>query len=113
MNRTASAASRKPDMCPTTSPAGPHRGMATRVFERRFQLADFVEVRSADFDNGLLRISLKREIPDAIKPRRPIIDSKARAPSRRQPEGGGRSLFAGQRVLVRTAATSAIRSTSR
>jgi molecular chaperone IbpA len=47
-----------------------HRGIATRAFERRFQLADFVQVQHADFDNGLLRIALKREIPEAMKPRR-------------------------------------------
>ena len=47
-----------------------HRGIATRAFERRFQLADFVVVRDASFDSGLLRISLKREIPEAMKPRR-------------------------------------------
>ena len=47
-----------------------HRGIATRAFERRFQLADFVMVQDATFDNGLLRISLKREIPEAMKPRR-------------------------------------------
>ena len=47
-----------------------HRGIAARPFERRFQLADFIEVRSASFDNGLLTIALKREIPEAMKPRR-------------------------------------------
>ncbi len=47
-----------------------HRGIATRAFERRFQLADFVQVQNASFDNGLLRISLKREVPEAMKPRR-------------------------------------------
>lgn len=47
-----------------------HRGIATRAFERRFQLADFVQVQHASFDNGLLRIALKREIPEAMKPRR-------------------------------------------
>ncbi|MDB5702662.1 MAG: heat-shock protein [Sphingomonadales bacterium] len=47
-----------------------HRGIATRAFERRFQLADFVVVQEARFDNGLLRISLKREVPEAMKPRR-------------------------------------------
>ena len=52
-----------------------HRGIATRAFERRFQLADFVVVQDADFDNGLLRISLKREIPEAMKPRRIEIGS--------------------------------------
>ena len=46
-----------------------HQGIAARAFERRFQLADHVEVKSADMDNGLLHISLKREIPEAMKPR--------------------------------------------
>ena len=47
-----------------------HRGIAARPFERRFQLADFVEVRSAGFDNGLLRIDLQRVVPEAMKPRK-------------------------------------------
>ena len=51
-----------------------HRGIATRAFERRFQLADFVVVHGARFDNGLLRISLKREVPEAMKPRKIAID---------------------------------------
>ncbi|WP_036187410.1 Hsp20 family protein [Marinimicrobium agarilyticum] len=46
-----------------------HQGIAARNFERRFQLADHVEVKSATFENGLLHIELKREIPDAMKPR--------------------------------------------
>lgn len=47
-----------------------HRGIATHAFERRFQLADFVVVQDARFDNGLLNITLKREVPEAMKPRR-------------------------------------------
>ena len=47
-----------------------HRGLAERDFERRFQLADYVVVTEADLDNGLLAISLKRELPEALKPRR-------------------------------------------
>lgn len=47
-----------------------HRGITTRPFERRFELADFVEVRAASFDNGLLRIDLQRVVPDAMKPRK-------------------------------------------
>lgn len=47
-----------------------HRGIAARPFERRFELADFVEVRSAAFENGLLVISLQREVPEAMKPRK-------------------------------------------
>jgi molecular chaperone IbpA len=47
-----------------------HRGLAERNFERRFQLADYVVVTDASLDNGLLSISLKRELPEALKPRR-------------------------------------------
>jgi len=47
-----------------------HRGISARSFERRFQLADLVEVRSANFENGLLRIALKREVPETMKPRK-------------------------------------------
>lgn len=46
-----------------------HQGIAARSFERRFQLADHVEVVGADMENGLLHVSLKREIPEAMKPR--------------------------------------------
>jgi molecular chaperone IbpA len=46
-----------------------HQGIAARSFERRFQIAEHVEVKSADMENGLLHISLKREIPEAMKPR--------------------------------------------
>ncbi len=54
-----------------------HRGIAARPFERRFQLADFIEVRSASFENGLLTIGLQREIPEAMKPRRIDIGTAA------------------------------------
>ena len=47
-----------------------HQGIAARTFERRFQLADHVEVTGATLENGLLHIELKRVIPDAKKPRR-------------------------------------------
>ncbi len=47
-----------------------HRGIATRAFERRFQLADFIEVGHASFENGLLSIELKRVVPEAMKPRK-------------------------------------------
>ncbi len=46
-----------------------HQGIAGRSFERRFQLADFVEVAGAKLENGLLHIDLKRELPEAMKPR--------------------------------------------
>ncbi len=50
-----------------------YRGIASRAFERRFQLADHVEVRGASLDNGLLHIDLVREIPEAMKPRKIAI----------------------------------------
>ena len=46
-----------------------HRGIATRAFERRFQLADHVEVRGADLKDGLLHIELVRNVPERLKPR--------------------------------------------
>jgi molecular chaperone IbpA len=46
-----------------------HRGIAARSFERRFQLADFVEVRSAEVKDGLLHIDLVRNLPERMKPR--------------------------------------------
>jgi molecular chaperone IbpA len=52
-----------------------HRGLAERNFERRFQLADYVVVTAADLSDGLLSISLKRELPEALKPRRIEIGS--------------------------------------
>lgn len=54
-----------------------HRGIAGRSFQRRFELADHVRVVGANLANGLLTIDLKREIPEAMKPRR--IDIKADA----------------------------------
>ena len=47
-----------------------HRGIATRAFERRFGLADYVQVRSAELKDGMLSIELVREIPEEMKPRR-------------------------------------------
>jgi len=46
-----------------------HRGIATRAFERRFNLAEHVKVVSASLENGLLHIDLERELPEAMKPR--------------------------------------------
>lgn len=47
-----------------------HRGIATRDFERKYQLADYVRVQGADLKDGLLHIDLVREVPEAMKPRR-------------------------------------------
>ena len=51
-----------------------YHGIAGRSFERRFNLADFVEVKGASLEDGLLQIELERELPEAMKPRR--IDIK-------------------------------------
>jgi len=50
-----------------------HRGIATRAFERRFQLADHLKVTGAAHENGMLHIDLVREVPEALKPRRIAI----------------------------------------
>jgi molecular chaperone IbpA len=47
-----------------------HRGIANRTFERRFALADHIQVRGADLKDGMLAIELVREIPEAMKPRK-------------------------------------------
>ena len=51
-----------------------YRGISTRHFKRQFNLADYVLVKDASFDNGLLKIELVREIPEAMKPRRIAIN---------------------------------------
>ena len=52
-----------------------HRGIATRAFERKFQLADHVKVTGASHADGMLHIELVREVPEALKPRRIAITS--------------------------------------
>ena len=54
-----------------------YRGIAARTFERRFQLADHVEVTGAALKNGLLHIDLKRNIPEEMKPRKIAIANGA------------------------------------
>jgi molecular chaperone IbpA len=54
-----------------------HVGIATRAFERRFELADFVRVANAELRDGLLSIELVREIPEAMKPRKIDIGTGA------------------------------------
>ncbi len=53
-----------------------HRGIATRAFERKFQLADHVRVTGAAHADGMLHIDLVREVPEALKPRRIEIASR-------------------------------------
>ncbi len=54
-----------------------HRGIATRAFERRFQLADHVEVKGAEMKDGLLIIELVRNVPERLKPRAIAIGAGA------------------------------------
>lgn len=61
-----------------------YRGIAARSFERRFQLADHVEVSGAQLKNGLLHIDLKRNVPEELKPRK--IEIKAAAAKAKQIE---------------------------
>lgn len=56
-----------------------HLGIANRSFERRFELADFVQVRDAELANGLLTIDLVREVPEAMKPRKIAINGTINA----------------------------------
>ena len=62
-----------------------HRGIATRAFERRFQLADHVRAVEAATENGLLHIDLVREVPEALKPRKIEIARGGKAIESRRP----------------------------
>ncbi len=61
-----------------------HRGIAGRSFQRRFELADHVRVVGANLHNGLLTIELKRELPEAMNPRRIEIKSDLSLPKAEQ-----------------------------
>jgi molecular chaperone IbpA len=62
-----------------------HRGIATRSFERRFALADHIQVTGADLSDGMLKLDLIREIPEAMKPRKIEIGGSEAQPAR-QPQ---------------------------
>jgi molecular chaperone IbpA len=62
-----------------------HHGIATRAFERHFDLADYVEVTDATMGEGLLVIDLKRELPEALKPRSIPISTGTFVPLGRKP----------------------------
>lgn len=67
-----------------------HRGIAARSFERRFQLADYVEVKGADLQDGLLHVDLVRNIPERMKPRTiqvGVSDAKSDAPKQIEAKG--------------------------
>jgi len=55
-----------------------HRGIATRSFERKFQLADHVKVTTAEMQNGLLHVQLMKEIPESMKPRKIEINTHSK-----------------------------------
>jgi molecular chaperone IbpA len=59
-----------------------HQGISARHFKRQFNLADYVQVKAAQFDNGLLRIELVREVPEAMKPRSIPINAAAASNAR-------------------------------
>jgi molecular chaperone IbpA len=64
-----------------------HRGIASRRFERKFELADYVVVKAAGYADGVLSIDLVREVPEALKPRRIEIGSPVTAPNVQQIHG--------------------------
>jgi molecular chaperone IbpA len=78
---------RKKDESEESSSNYVYRGIATRSFERRFALADHIQVRGADMKDGLLSIELVREIPEAMKPKKINIGGSDRA--ERAAIGGG------------------------
>ncbi|MCX7313815.1 MAG: Hsp20 family protein [Alphaproteobacteria bacterium] len=55
-----------------------YQGIAARAFERQFQLADYVQVKGANLENGLLHVELVREIPEAKKPRQIAINGQSK-----------------------------------
>jgi len=61
-----------------------YQGIATRSFERKFNLADYVEVTDAAVANGLLTIQLVREIPEALKPRKIVVNTTQDAIERKK-----------------------------
>ena len=67
-----------------------YRGIANRSFERRFALADHIQVKGADLKDGLLAIDLVREIPEAMKPKKINIGGSAGTPERSAIGGGDR-----------------------
>ena len=77
-----------------------YRGISTRHFKRQFNLADYVQVKDASFDNGLLKIELVREIPEAMKPRRIAINGAGRPTCiRSSPRRPERTRIAAARTL--------------
>jgi molecular chaperone IbpA len=63
-----------------------YRGIATGSFERRFQLADYVQVKGAGLENGLLTIELAREVPEELRPRRIEVQAPKAVGAGEQPQ---------------------------
>jgi molecular chaperone IbpA len=63
-----------------------YQGVSSRPFRRQFSLADYVQVKGASFKDGLLQIELKCELPEAMKPRRIMIESGHAAAESQQVE---------------------------
>ena len=76
-----------------------YRGIANRSFERRFALADHIQVKGADLKDGLLSIELVREIPEAMKPKKINIGSGSEARQERSAIGGGEPKPASQQTV--------------
>ncbi len=76
-----------------------YRGIANRSFERRFALADHIQVRGADLKDGLLAIDLVREIPEAMKPKKINIGGGAEQRQDRSAIGGGERQPASQQTV--------------
>jgi molecular chaperone IbpA len=58
-----------------------YQGISARPFRRTFNLADYVQVKGASFEDGLLKIDLVREVPEAMKPRRIAINGNTKQPT--------------------------------
>ena len=80
-----------------------YRGISTRHFKRQFSLADYVQVKGAAFDNGLLTIELVREIPEAMKPRRIAINGGGGQRTATGSQGGLTAARSGSRAAERAA----------
>ncbi|MFL6733888.1 MAG: Hsp20 family protein [Sphingomicrobium sp.] len=76
-----------------------YRGIANRSFERRFALADHIQVRGADLKDGLLAVELVREIPEAMKPRKINIGGSVLQPQPERSAIGGGDRPASERTL--------------
>ena len=73
-----------------------HRGIAARAFERRFGLADYVQVRNAELKDGILSIELEREVPEEMRPRKIAISGGEESLQRIETGRGGENAKTGR-----------------